>query len=225
MTLWYPTYIDRLSRESLETITEHKDCNHTLSNYTTGINGFSNIERLFCGCPETDYHNVTLEGIRLANTWWGQDSIISDLIVKGGSIKEVWFNNVTMDTVYFQDVVIHDAYFFNSTWNNVYFSNVTYIDNSSFCGIKNETSPAHSSNEGQVSTLGSLTANWSCDSALTPPANCLIKELEVDLEKEYFYDFLIAASAFPGNVVSAIAVYFLTRSYWLGKGNVMCVCV
>lgn len=220
VTLWYPTYVDRLSRESLETVTEHKDCNHTLSNYTNAINDFSNIETLFCGCPETDYQNVTLEGIRLANSWWAEDSILSDLVVKGGSIEEVWFNNVTMDTVYFQNVIIRNAYFSNSTWTGVYFSNVTFIESSYFCGIENETITSHSSNEGPASTVGILTANSSCDSVPAPPTNCLIKELEVDLRKEYFYDFLIAASAFPGNVVSAIAVYFLTRSYWLGKGSV-----
>ena len=233
VTFWYPTYIDRLSRESLDTSLEDHNCNHTLFNYTDS-NGDSmgTIEELFCACPETNFSNITLENVTL-NSWWSFDTSVSNLIVRGGSFKEVWFENVSLEEVYFQDVSFLGIHIANSTWRDVIFSNVTF-DNASLCSVTSEGSvflstvftdgsfngiPLDGLSSAELQSIfnnQSLTDS-SCSGNSTTPTSCFNHQEKVDLRREYFFDFLIAGSAFPGNVVSAIAVYLFRRSFWLGE--------
>ena len=226
VTLWYPTYVDRLSKESLESVSYHDDCNHTLSNYSAS-SFEDDLEKLFCACPTTDFQDVTLEGITL-DEWWAYDSSITNVFVQDSSLKEVWFHNVTMDTVHFQNVTFSDSHLTMLTLRDVIFSNVTFV-NSSLCNISNDGVSFKSTiftgsningitpTSDQEALLGIRTTNGSCGGDLALPTNCIPGSDEVDLGKEYFYDFIIAASALPGNIASAIAVYLFRRSFWLGE--------
>ena len=233
VTLWYPTYIDRLSRENLESTVEHKDCNRTLSNYTTTSSNINSINRLFCACPTTSYNNVTFNNITVSS-WWSTNSNLTNLMILGGRYDDIWYNDVVMDTVYYDDITFDDVHVINSTWRNVALINVTFI-NTHLCNIDTQnisfTSTIFTNSTFNNVSLDDLSSEdlsmlfnndqslvtSSCDERSAPPTNCIVPQTEVDLSKEYFYDFVIAGSAFPGNVISAIAVYFFRRSYWLGE--------
>lgn len=45
----------------------------------------------------------------------------------------------------------------------------------------------------------------------------LPNETTTDYNKEYLHDLIITSSAFIGNLISAIAVYYFIRSFLLGK--------
>ena len=45
----------------------------------------------------------------------------------------------------------------------------------------------------------------------------LANETTTDYNKEYLHDLIITSSAFIGNLISAIAVYYFIRSFLLGK--------
>ena len=50
-------------------------------------------------------------------------------------------------------------------------------------------------------------------------------EVEEEEDKVYRDLFLISFAATPGNIASAIAVYFMRRNYWMGQSVCVCVCV
>ncbi len=233
--MWYPTYVDRLSREALDATIQHKDCNNTVIDYTTDTID-SSINQLFCACPFTDYSNVTFDSITLSS-WWSMNATLTDVTINGGRYDDMWYNDVVMDTVYYNGVSFYNGHFVNTTWRNIEFVNVTF-NNTNFCDINTQnisftaTTFINSTLNNNISLDGVSTDNLTmlfnsdlltstCDQRIAPPTNCITPQEEVDLKQEYFYDFLIASSAFPGNIVSAIAVYFFRRSYWLGKTQII----
>ena len=158
------------------------------------------------------------------------------MTISGGHYSGVWFKGMDLVRVALEEVELTDVNFINVTLDDVSFCNVTFV-NASLCGVTStgridfsSTTFVNSTLDGMLldelssknlSVLFGPNSSYHIESLCTwgSPPNCLKPPEEVDYRKEYFYDFLIAGSAFPGNVVSATAVYFFRRSYWLGKWN------
>ena len=155
---------------------------------------------------------------------------ITDSVLEGGEYEEVWHEGVTWNNVTVDGVEFKDATFLNCSFDSVVFDDVVF-KNTTFCGVMstnieiNSTNFTNSTINGltldniskyeisKLFTNTSLSYNESC--VLGTPQDCFTDETK-DYNREYFHIFLIAASALPGNIVSAIAVYLFIRSYWLG---------
>ena len=146
----------------------------------------------------------------------------------------MWFYNVTLEGVAFENVVITNGSFVDSTWsdisftnatfNNTTFYNVTVVNISSFSGARfiDPTVNGHSL-KGLFSsnTISDYFAQNSekCNlhkMDISLPSSCYVAD-DVDYFNEYLHDLIISTGALPGNIMSAVVMYFFIRSFWLCK--------
>ena len=234
--MWYPTYVHRLSQESMEDSGLPTVCNKTVKNFTVDDSDRF-FDKLACKCPGTNFTNVTLDGLTLSS-WRSYNVSFNCLTISGGHYSGVWFEGVVWSNVTLDGVKLTNANFLNLTLDGVLFRNVTFV-NSFWCRVKskeainlNSTKFINTTVNGvrlddhldkslfEAEIFNESSSSSSNASCLTGQSyNCLEPPTDVNEEyrKEYFYDFLIAGSAFPGNLVSAITVYLFRRSYLLGK--------
>ena len=226
MTLWFPSYVHQLA--SGVTTPFNEACNETLSGVMLKDDHFSASGHSFlCSCPLTNYSNVAFD-YRSVRKWWAWQSSIEDLVIRNGDYDWVWLDEVTWDNVVLSNVSINSLILINSSWTNVKLDNVS-IKNSYVCGTVISKVSVHNSSK--------ILNGTSChDSYLLTGAlpNCGGEGLMMaapDYNREYFHDLIITSSGYIGNLVSAIAIYFFVRSFWLGKGEesmrdytVTCIC-
>ena len=205
-----------------------ESCNKSLVNASFNVTDESYCH-LFCACPETNFNNVTFNYLEI-DKWFLMNANITDSVLEGGEYEEVWHEGVTWNNITVDGVEFKDATFLNCSFNSVVFDDVVF-ENTAFCGVMStniEISSTNFTNStinglmldnisnyeiAKLFTNTSLSYNESC--VLGTPQDCFTDETK-DYNREYFHIFLIAASALPGNIVSAIAVYLFIRSYWLG---------
>ena len=173
-----------------------------------------NRNSFLCSCSLTSYSNVTLE-LSSVDTWRAWHSSATNLTISGGRYKWVWLDTVQWNAVYVTDTFINNLFIKNSTWINVRMNNVT-IDNTYVCESKfikvssdNDSTTDELFNESLCQDILSVTVP-NC------PAGGGEMMTSKDYDREYSHDLIITASGYVGNLISAIAVYFFIRSYWLG---------
>lgn len=232
VTLWYPSYVDLLTQQSQR---NDFQCNSNISDVVYKDSA------LFCNCPSATYDNVTFD-FHATSPWQQTDGAITDSNIVG-AYWWVWFYNITLEGVAFNDAEINDSAFLNSTWSNLSLDNVTFT-NTTFCNITtmdelpfsdvhfiNSTLNGQSLNGLSASKISQLfTQNSRQDSCnvrsvdVSLPSSCSIPK-NVDYFTEYRNDLIISVAALPGNITSAILMYFFIRSFWLCKSIILIILI
>ena len=224
MSLWYPTYVDEITKDQ-ELHIRNEKCQTNVTDFDPSL------FQSYCGCNSTVF----------------QDFTVSNVDIHSWMIGRATFSNITFSNVTFDDVIIrnqsqfidscefHNCTFKNSkfvqlTWNEVNIESV-HIQSSEICDLRGMDvilTPSlvvyNSSINGNYFNNTSIVK--SSDVLMENGANstCNIDHLSSILECRipdsfalYRDSFFVSASALPGNIASAIAVYFFRRNYWLGK--------
>ena len=180
----------------------------------------------YCNCSGTDFADFAMEDVQLENF------VINDVV-----FRNVSFLNVNFTSVMFNGTTFINCYFSECDFYNTYF-NATHFDDADFDSVSFQSSTMCSMNGSNV-VMGEATllnvnvngkfVNATFDTSLfsailnLSDATCEVEDLYGLIscgssdEKVYRDSFIISASAFPGNVASAFAVYFLRRNYWMGE--------
>ena len=218
ITLWYPTYVNE--------ITTKKDAEDFLSfcNKSTSFPTTDNIIS-YCDCSSSVF----------------EDTFVSDLTLMKWRINDVLFRNVTFLNVTFDSVLFNGTEFMNCTFENCTFVEL-FFHNTDFDGVRFQlvnilpSSLCLLSNhsEGTV-TLEDVTMNASVvefqDVSISELRTSLQSQVESVCSEDLYSDlvcrsddlrvyrdsFIVSISGLPGYIVSAFAVYYLPRNYWLGK--------
>ena len=170
--------------------------------------------------------------------------MISNTHLDSWIVQQAIFRNVTFDNVTFNDVVIKNSLFSDDcvfqtsvvknskfvqlNWDDISVDSLS-VSSSSICDLQG----SNISTSMKVHDT-SINGRWYDDADITDPSElvvepdanstCSKEELDSTINCEqldsfavYRDSFFISASALPGNVASAIAVYFFRRNYWLGN--------
>lgn len=139
---------------------------------------------------------------------------MNDSTIINGHYEWVWLEGVVWNDVVLRNVSFGKLVILNSSLEQVELINVT-IQEKFICNVqlKSVHFIDHETN----------LFNQSCQNSshfLNALPSCVNGEVPVDYNKEYLHDLIITSSGLLGNVVSAVAVYFFIRSFWLGKSAV-----
>ena len=224
VTLWYPTYIaDVTAQNELERFEAH--CNNTIN--LTSLD----VLKEYCDCSQTiitdsDFTDTRLEHFK-----------INDVVFSNVAFNKVNFESVVFNGTQFIDCEFHDTNFSQSAFNFTIFENVLFdsvsIQSSSLCSLNGSSVEIRESSmvfedvdvNGEKIKYGVYNSTEFDMSVLNQGSfsNCSENSLQNEIQckppdyRVYRDSFFVSASAFPGNIASAIAVYFLRRNYWLGK--------
>ena len=202
-------------------------CNRTITSLPNGTQSLQEYD----DCNNTIFEDMTIEFFNLSN-WRITRTTFSNI-----AFYEVNFTNVTFRDCRFRNCSIQDARFdstsfLNSTWEGVHLESVS-LTSSEICGLVaqnvtvqefiiisdvdiNGQDDLNTTNPTLFLQLVESGENATCEKSVDPCE-------AVQDNRVYRDNFFVAASALPGNLASAVAVYFLRRNYWLGE--CVCVCV
>lgn len=218
MSLWYPTYVEQINERADIDHFYGASCNSTISDIIIGSEEISRLRH----CSSTSYTNVTFNHITFS------DWVFVDALLNRSVFNRCVFNGVT-----FRRVNATSALFVNGSGTAMFFDTAV-LHSTGFCGlnVSNFTIVG-----GQVTNVTVNGRSVSNQTALLealwegkpPPSPCSAPSAgspytsKVDKYQVYQESFYIAGSALPGNILSAVAVYFLRRNYWLGMFLRVCV--
>ncbi len=179
------------------------------------------------------------------------DAIIRDIELKEWQINDVLLSNITFINVTFEEVLFNTTTLVNCNFQDCRFKNLhfkdSYLENIDMANIEIELKSAcllSNASTGEVN-LANITFNGTQFNAGLTNVSQLQGYLDgLSLEgctkfevlcksddfRIYRDSFFVSASALPGNIASAIAVYFMWRNVWLGKvinicTNIVCFVV
>ena len=229
VSVWYPTYVSD--------ITDHRDRAQFEEKCQQNVTDFGNIDSFhsYCGCNLTIFQDFTISNAHL-ESWMVGKATFSNV-----TFNNVTFNNVIInssqfiDNCVFRNSVVKNSKFVNLNWDGVSLESLN-ISSSFICDLRgnNETMSLPmllylyntSLNGGRplnqttnITSPSELLINPGVNST-TCDKNLLESKIDCEIPDSftvYRDSFFISASALPGNIASAIAVYFLRRNYWLGK--------
>ena len=219
MTLWYPTYVSELNSER-EAERLWSRCNQT-----ERLSGPVKLSS-YCGCSDAEFVGVS----------------VSNQTIKAWNIHNAFFHNVTFSDVIFDSVLFNntdfkdcrvvrgklkDVYFNASKLSGLVFLQSVEIEDDSLCVsrdsdgrivLANATADEEEKQLSQVESSKSKTSRLESDGGceLENPASV---QCSFDDFRVYRDSFFVSASGLPGNLASAIAVYYLRRNHWLGKAG------
>lgn len=222
VTLWYPSYVGIINQQQL--------CQQKI-----GTNQTANSDSLqeLCECADTAFHNITIRNLKL-RVWSLERATFIDVSFLQVNFSQVELTASTFVNCTFKDVHFKSVLLNKSSWENVTLDNVliesTKICNSHIVGTSIENNSTLIMRDvlmGENELLEEyvndstfahlvLSAEASC-----PSSSKISKDTNVECEssddyKIYRDNFIIAASATPGMIVSSIAVYFFRRNFWMG---------
>ena len=196
-------------------------CNRTVTSLPNETQSLQEYD----GCNNTIFEDMTIEFFNLSN-WRITRATFSNI-----AFYEVNFTNVTFRDCWFRNCSIQDARFdstsfLNSTWEGVHLESVS-LTSSEICGMVaqnvtvqefiiisdvdiNDWEDFNTTNQTLFLQLVGSGGNATCERSVDPCE-------QVQDYRVYRDNFFVAASALPGNLASAVAVYFLRRNYWLGE--------
>lgn len=186
--------------------------------------------KAFCGCRSTVFTGFAVNHMEL------QNFKINNVV-----FQDITFRNVSFDTVVFNGTEFVDCQFlgcnFTKTWfNATYFKSDVVFDSvslrsSSMCPLNgSEVQVKNFMTLYGVDIGGTFVENGTFNETFLDAALDMSSE-ECDMKgheeincnppdyRVYRDSFFISASGLPGNIVSAFAVYFFPRNYWLGELN------
>ena len=170
----------------------------------------------YCGCD-----GITFVGENFTNAEF-----------RNVKISHCLFEDVTFSNVTFSDFYLEDCSFIDCELNNV-----TFGARSQFKRVDWNQSVFHCVNVSGLSVCGGEMVGWgsgeecndhnvsdemvtmteggnvSCDGVKDVKVECEALNEDTSLYRDLF---IVAAAAVPGNIASAIAVFFMRRNYWMG---------
>lgn len=222
VTLWYPSYVGIINQQQL--------CRKKISTNQTGNS--DSLQEL-CGCADTAFHNITVRNLELT-TWSLEKATFTDVFFLQVNFSRVELTSSTFVNCTFKDVHFKSALFNNISWKNVTLDNML-IESTKICSchIAGASIEDGSSlimrdvlmGEKELleeyvndSTFAQLapSAEASCPSSSEIGRNINVECESLEDYKIYRDNFIIAASATPGMIMSSIAVYFFRRNLWMG---------
>lgn len=221
VALWYPSYVDIVTTNQEEARRE-AFCQQEV---TASTQDYPLQE--FCGCQGTEFSGAVFRDEAVKN-WTISNATFTNTQFTGVNMSEAVFLNSTFVNVSFHNVLVERSFVLHCSWSEVSASG-TLLQASQLCGLElinsdlSELSLANvtvnsvlvglyqQTNTSLLEELLDSPSNQSCDERDLPPVVCR----EPDSFKVYRDSFFVSASALPGNIASAIAVYYLTRKYWL----------
>ena len=209
-------------------INQQKLCHQTIS---TGEAVTYDLLHSLCGCTETVFHNITISDMEL-NNWSLKKTAFSNVHFMDVNFTQVELTSSTFSNCTFENVNFKMAYLGEVTWEEVSLGFVQFdtvkICSSQLLGTSVENVTMRNVLVGEKDIVGVEQLNNSTFALLTPSSNVSCPshsdvggDVSVECEslednKIYRDNFIIAASATPGNLVSAFAVYFFRRNLWMG---------
>ena len=214
----------RVVNQRIEADDFEKLCNRTLRNTTIDATTLP----AFCGCSKTIFEDVSLINLEISN--WKINATFNRVTFQAVNFSNIVFENSPFANCSMEGVRFDSVYFGNSPWYSTSLSG-SELKSVSFCDFDAQDVSIAEVSTTDVVINGRTIPNVNHLSEATffqllPPveeSNCSKWENpEINCRKEddnriYKDSFLIATSALPGNVLSAVAVYFLRRNYWLGQ--------
>lgn len=211
VTLWFPSYVAQVT-DAQVTSRFRSFCHQgarvdaTLTDYC-GCEGatfsgqhFSNMDFNSFKLSDSIFHNVTFT-----------NATFSDL-----SLEKCNFTGCVLDNVTFVSRCSFNHVHFNqTTFSHVNASGLSVCNNGSVTELVGRRGGGSGeSGDGGIRELVAVleSKNTSCEDV-----KCEESEKSGNIYRDLF---LVSGSAFPGNIASAIAVYFLRRNYWLGKWEI-----
>ena len=224
VTLWFPTYVSGITaRTNAEKFEKFCSVDY---NHTSGASVQS-----YCDCSQTVFANFALTDLELKNFR------VNDVIFKNVSFNNVSFESVVFNSTQFVDcqfnkVNISQSYFNSTLFDDILFKSVA-IRSSSLCSVESlvVTVTDSSVTLQDVDLNGQTVSCKACNSSTLEDLlllnktdgrcseSSLLKEIQCKPPDNRVYKdtFFISASSVPGNIVSAFAVYFFRRNYWMGE--------
>ena len=222
IVLWYPSYVGLINQQKL--------CHQTIS---TGEAVTYDLQSL-CGCTETTFDNITISDVELTN-WSLKKATFNNVHFVNVNFTKVeltssTFLNCTFECINFKEVYLDEVRWEKLSLDHVYFDTVKICSSYLLeCTVENGRSiTMRNVLVGRKEIVGMEQLNDSTFALLTPSSNVSCPSHsdvggDVNVEckslqdsKIYRNNFIIAASAAPGNIVSAFAVYFFWRNLWMG---------
>ena len=220
ITLWYPSYVGLVNQQKL--------CHQTIS---PGEAVTYDLLHSLCGCTESVFDDITISDMEL-----------TDWTLKKAVFNNVHFSNVNFTRVELTSSVLSNCIFDRVNFKEVYLDELKWerlsLNHVQFDSVKICSSQLTVANGGFITmrnvlvgdrVVGMEQLNSSTFAVLAPsadvrcPSLSVVRDVNVECEiessedsKVYRDSFLIAASAAPGNVVSAFAVYYFRRNVWMG---------
>ena len=193
-------------------------CNQTVANRTLTETVLTEL----CPCMSTSYSNVVLNGVSL-NSWPAANATIRDTVIANGHFTAMKFDSVLLHNVSIKNAVIEDSVFLQGNWTNIRILNTTFT-RVTLCDVYTyDVVISDSIVDGEMvkDVLAQLTSGSECEEPdLLVNQTCVSDDSLTcgsNLFDDYQNSFFITASALPGNIVSAFALYYFWRSLWLGK--------
>jgi len=217
VTLWYPTYVDQIAKRADQN-NLNRICNETTLLSATEM-------RSVCDCSSTSFEDAVISNTEL-KSWQINDVLLNNITFSNVTFEDVLFNTTNFGSCKFQNCKFTSLHFQDILFDSMSMENVT-IELSSSCLFSNFSSGDISITDVLVngSKLEPGTINASQLQAyldeFSSREKCLGPEFEVICKSDDFRiyrdSFFVSASALPGNLASAIAVYLMWRNVWLGK--------
>ncbi len=207
MTLWFPTYVDQITTQ------KNAEDFEVFCNRTITADSYNENLKSFCGCRNTIFTDMDIK-----------DTQFSDFRMDGVVFSNVTFTNVSFSAVVFNGTEFSGGCQFRDSKFSTSYFNATYFEDVTFDSVSIESSLLCFMNGSgiRIGNSTALSAEMFEQVENQDNVNCEdedYKDIECKAPKSGIYrdSFFITASALPGNVASAIAVYFLRRNYWLGE--------
>ena len=189
--------------------------------------------RSVCDCSSTSFEDAVISNMELKN-WQINDVLLNNITFSNVSFEDVLFNNTNFDSCKFQNCTFESLHFQDVFFDSMTLENVS-IELGSSCLFSNSSSGEISLTD--VSMNGSELAPGTISASqlqayldeFSLKKKCLGPEFDVICRSDDFRiyrdSFFVSASALPGNLASAIAVYLMWRNVWLGKESWLLVCL
>lgn len=230
VTLWFPTYVSQIN-DAKNAEDFRAMCNTTVGEADAqGLRGY-------CGCNSTVFSNIGIVDAKLHMVQFNGVTF-NNVSFRNVSFDLVLFNGTEFIDCKFQDSSFSRTLFNATDFSGGLFDTVSFkssslcpqslldVQVSSFTTLRNvNISGLRADNRTfNKSTFDSLVNSDDDDN--DDDSNKESCDLQVQFEevicspsdnRVYRDSFFISASALPGNIASAFAVYFFRRNYWLGK--------
>lgn len=208
-------------------VTAHNDLEQFEKFCNVTVNGTSVDLAKYCDCGQTVFSEFELADLELKRFR------VNDVIFSNVSFININFDSVMFNRTQFINCQFHDSNFTRSFFNYATFDNVLFdsvnMASSSLCSVsgsaveiqgsstvwENVDVNGNNSNPSEFKKLLNQNAHQNCGDSVYN----LLKKIQCNPPDSRVYrdSFFISASAFPGNIASAFAVYFFRRNYWMGK--------
>jgi hypothetical protein len=227
VSVWYPTYVSDITTNRDRVRFEEK-CQQNVTDI-----GIASL-RGYCGCNFTVFQDLSFSNTHL-DSWMVGQATFSNVTFENVTFDNIVINSSRfIDNCVFRNSVVKNSKFVQLSWEGISLEGLN-VSSSFICDLRGSNMTMSTNHpmilynttlNGNFTNLTSVTITDPSELVLARDSNSTcdqeLLESTIDCEMSdsftvYRDSFFVSASALPGNIASAIAVYFLTRKYWLGE--------